>query len=762
MSNTGTINNPNCIKRKPGRPKKRAFLKNFEKKKNSVACKYAYQKIIILDSNILNVDCDAIVNAAKPNLLGGGGIDGVIHNAAGVNLRKKCEALPVINKDRYGNDVRCEIGDCRVTDTLQTNLQDRFKHVFHTVGPDCRAESKMRVNSQRLKKCYESVLQNVLACHVKSIAFCCISTGIYGYPRKDAASVAFQTVVSWLEKNHESVEKIIFCTNQKEDFDIYNELHKTFKENNGQVSILPEITQAANEMSKEVLKSKLEKTSSIPNKSQSSRSVNKITTDKILRPLCKNRPVPLENNKENICFFNSVLQVLYSTLPFRAHVLNTHMNNNVIMKIKEIFEMMETQNLQSINTYSKIANFDIPEYDYRRRQQIGVCEMLSFLFENCFEKVIKVDERTQMPYEASSFGMFELQNTTNIVCSSCAKVTFRSLDEWFTKLKVNDCTQYPQKVIDLLQENLNKPYPSKDYTCSLEKARNQNKEGCGQENTSYMSDDFIAGDNLIFMLAIFEYVKATRQCKKKFPELEIEHSINHNGIVYDLQGIIWHIGATQNGGHYISHVKVGSTWFLADDSNIKLESKARFRSDKRATKIPYFLFYKKRGSTSKFFRNIPISSQSSNVNLNSSTAIDFNVIDSKKLDDDHDNSSGWITPKKSSKHIHQSDNKHLKTSNRFECFDETVDKKSDTEILVAQSSKVLHNLKRKRTQFVPKKERNSKKMREYETETKAKLRSTPEGKQRNQARAKGGMANFRATPKGKQKNQTTARDGMKN
>ena len=85
----------------------------------------------------------------------------------------------------------------------------------------------MILNTEKLKNCYESVLQKVLEKNVKTIAFCCISTGVYEFPRKDAAQIAFETVTSWLLKNHQSVEKIIFCTYEKDDYDEYKMLKHT-------------------------------------------------------------------------------------------------------------------------------------------------------------------------------------------------------------------------------------------------------------------------------------------------------------------------------------------------------------------------------------------------------------------------------------------------------------------------------------------------------------------------------------------------------
>ena len=122
-----------------GRPKKgakRAF--NFNKRKldfgdnektNSVDFR---NKISVVNSDITQMKCDAIVNAAKTSLLGGGGIDGKIHQIAGLTLLQKCVALPVKETDNNGDDIRCHPGGCEVTDTIGTNLQAMCEYVFHT------------------------------------------------------------------------------------------------------------------------------------------------------------------------------------------------------------------------------------------------------------------------------------------------------------------------------------------------------------------------------------------------------------------------------------------------------------------------------------------------------------------------------------------------------------------------------------------------------------------------------------------------------
>ena len=169
-------------------------------------------KVSLYKGDITKLKVDAIMNAANEALLGGLGIDKAIHKAGGTQLRKECEKFPEI---RPG--IRCDAGECKITKSygkLPAN------YVFHTVGPRDQ-------NNQKLKDCYESCLHNVLTYdgnNIKSIAFCCLATGIFGFDRSKAAEIALNTVRVWLECNHLSVDRVIFCTYETEDFDIYKDL----------------------------------------------------------------------------------------------------------------------------------------------------------------------------------------------------------------------------------------------------------------------------------------------------------------------------------------------------------------------------------------------------------------------------------------------------------------------------------------------------------------------------------------------------------
>jgi O-acetyl-ADP-ribose deacetylase (regulator of RNase III) len=166
-------------------------------------------KIEIQVGDIATLAVEAIVNAANPRMLGGGGVDGAIHRAAG---RRLVEACRQVQEVRPG--VRCPTGEAQITPGF--DLPARF--VIHTVGPVWSGGS--HGESERLTACYRNSLQLAADRGIRSIAFPAISTGVYGYPKDQAAGIALDTVHNWL-KQHELPERVIFCCFCDSDAEIY-------------------------------------------------------------------------------------------------------------------------------------------------------------------------------------------------------------------------------------------------------------------------------------------------------------------------------------------------------------------------------------------------------------------------------------------------------------------------------------------------------------------------------------------------------------
>jgi O-acetyl-ADP-ribose deacetylase len=154
----------------------------------------------IVEADITILPVDAIVNAANSSLLGGGGVDGAIHRAAGPQLVEACRPLG-----------GCQTGDAKITPGF--NLPANF--VIHTVGPVWHGGQKGE--SELLASCYRRSLQLALTNNIKSIAFPAISTGVYGYPKREAAIIALTVI-----KEHEAqFARIIACCHSQEDVEIY-------------------------------------------------------------------------------------------------------------------------------------------------------------------------------------------------------------------------------------------------------------------------------------------------------------------------------------------------------------------------------------------------------------------------------------------------------------------------------------------------------------------------------------------------------------
>jgi len=166
------------------------------------------EKIEILLADITKLPVDAIVNAANNSLLGGGGVDGAIHRAAGKELLAECRTLK-----------GCKTGDAKITKGY--NLPARY--VIHTVGPVWRGG--IENEARDLANCYKNCLRLAVENGIKTIAFPSISTGVYHYPKELAAKIALNEITSFL-KNNNAIENVILACFDKENLGIYEKYIK--------------------------------------------------------------------------------------------------------------------------------------------------------------------------------------------------------------------------------------------------------------------------------------------------------------------------------------------------------------------------------------------------------------------------------------------------------------------------------------------------------------------------------------------------------
>lgn len=175
-------------------------------------------RIEVITGDITTLQVDAIVNAANESLLGGGGVDGAIHHAAGPQLLAECETL-----------AGCPTGLAKITQGY--NLPAR--HIIHTVGPVWHGNEAMSLGNNHedvlLASCYHQSLQIASDLKLDSIAFPAISTGVYHFPKARAARIACGHVLGFLEKN-DHPQTVIFCCFSDEDAKLYRETLATSHE----------------------------------------------------------------------------------------------------------------------------------------------------------------------------------------------------------------------------------------------------------------------------------------------------------------------------------------------------------------------------------------------------------------------------------------------------------------------------------------------------------------------------------------------------
>ncbi len=159
--------------------------------------------IEVIRGDITALTVDAVVNAANSSLLGGGGVDGAIHRAAGPRLLQACQAIG-----------GCPTGESRITPGFDLDAQ----WVIHVVGPVWRGGS--HGEPDMLKSCYSNSLDLARQHKVRTIAFPCISTGVYGYPQREAAKIA----VAVMQHAAKDFERVICCCFSAEDESIYKQL----------------------------------------------------------------------------------------------------------------------------------------------------------------------------------------------------------------------------------------------------------------------------------------------------------------------------------------------------------------------------------------------------------------------------------------------------------------------------------------------------------------------------------------------------------
>ncbi len=165
-------------------------------------------KISLVLGDIALQNTEAIVNAANPSLLGGGGVDGAIHQAAGSGLLEETRKLD-----------GCRTGEAKITNGHKLPAD----YIVHTVGPVYGMNKS--TEAMVLAECYRRCLDLARAHLIRTIAFPSISTGAYGYPIEEAAPIAVETVLRWIKAHPDALDEIRFVLHSQSDYDLYERLN---------------------------------------------------------------------------------------------------------------------------------------------------------------------------------------------------------------------------------------------------------------------------------------------------------------------------------------------------------------------------------------------------------------------------------------------------------------------------------------------------------------------------------------------------------
>ncbi|XP_041445041.1 MACRO domain containing 1 L homeolog isoform X1 [Xenopus laevis] len=163
------------------------------------------EKVSLFRGDITKLEVDAIINTANSSLLGGGGVDGCIHRAAGPLLKLECSSLG-----------GCQTGLAKMT----CGYLLPAKYVIHTVGPVVQGDLGS-AQEEELRNCYRNSMLTAVEGKLRSVAFPCISTGVFGYPPKAAADMALRTIREFLEENKDKFDRVIICVFLEKDEEIY-------------------------------------------------------------------------------------------------------------------------------------------------------------------------------------------------------------------------------------------------------------------------------------------------------------------------------------------------------------------------------------------------------------------------------------------------------------------------------------------------------------------------------------------------------------
>ena len=443
----------------------------------------------------------------------------------------------------------------------------------------------------------------------------------------------------------------------------------------------------------------------------------------------RNFPVRLRNEGVNVCFFNSIIQALYSLPLFHTYLEQTSIDDNILNKLKDLFQTMRNTNeIVQTSTYIRALENDFTGYTFGIQYDAEEClrKILEICYPYCHESTADPD------YDSNKF-IFRVKFNETLECEQrlggCGTVQDKYEHHQILKLKIEETLDF-QSVEHILTYYNGDNMPE-DYRCQLGPSGGCNTiNSCTKQSLLYELKDV-----LVIQLLIYSYDALGRK-RKLFPNLNIERTITPFE-KYNLQAIIWHHGASLESGHYTAMVKHNRQWIHISDTDITYPIKFSCNSHEQSD-VPYLLFYTK-----------DVTNVNNNISLNTDTftteteSIDFTIHDRKRsyevsiedLDEDNLNSTKMSKLEKDS----DSENKLGKMETFIDLGDETEISLEDENVNENDNGKF--NFGKRKSNFSDKK-----------TEYMRNVRKTDEGRDKNQACARAGMQKIRSTPQGREKN----------
>jgi len=298
-------------------------------------------------------------------------------------------------------------------------------------------------------------------------------------------------------------------------------------------------------------------------------------------------PLGLKNLGQNVCFFNSLVQALYSIKSLRERVCQFEINVSTPVKtmaINELFTSM-TSSAVPIETYQLLPFFGIGGYDHSRFEQFDAQECLLHILE-----IIYPSNADNTVLDASIFKIAMLEE---LLCKSCKKISEKNMYDSICCIKFSNLynNSIEKELLKLINAQ-NAELLDEPYVCS----------NCPIRTMALKSTTLLhVSDYLIISLGLFRFDQATNTCRKVIPEITIENRIDNILLgTLQLQAVIFHHGETANSGHYTSAVKYGEQWFSVDDAIVNPIHNPNFNCKVNDHIVPYLLIYKKSNVVTSF------------------------------------------------------------------------------------------------------------------------------------------------------------------